>query len=229
MPFSVAIDGPSGSGKSTLAKALAKKYGFIYVDTGALYRAIGLYIQNKCLMSTDVDGIIASLPEIRIEMRLNDGQSEVWLNGSPVGDEIRTPMSSIYASDVSKIPQVRQFLLSLQRDIAAANSVIMDGRDIGTVILPDAQVKIFMTASDEKRALRRYNELVSKGIKTTYDEVLKDVKWRDENDRNRTVAPAVPAPDAVFLDNSGLDAAETVDAASAIIDKALKELSGAVE
>ena len=229
MPFSVAIDGLSGSGKSTLAKALAKKYGFIYVDTGALYRAIGLYIQNKCLMSTDVDGIIASLPEIRIEMRLNDGQSEVWLNGSPVGDEIRTPMSSIYASDVSKIPQVRQFLLSLQRDIAAANSVIMDGRDIGTVILPDAQVKIFMTASDEKRALRRYNELVSKGIKTTYDEVLKDVKWRDENDRNRTVAPAVPAPDAVFLDNSGLDAAETVDAASAIIDKALKELSGAVE
>ena len=216
MPFSVAIDGPSGSGKSTLAKALAKKYGFIYVDTGALYRAIGLYIQNKCLMSTDVDGIIASLPEIRIEMRLNDGQSEVWLNGSPVGDEIRTPMSSIYASDVSKIPQVRQFLLSLQRDI-------------GTVILPDAQVKIFMTASDEKRALRRYNELISKGIKTTYDEVLKDVKWRDENDRNRTVAPAVPAPDAVFLDNSGLDAAETVDAASAIIDKALKELSGAVE
>ena len=229
MPFSVAIDGRSGSGKSTLAKALAKKYGFIYVDTGALYRAIGLYIQNKCLMSTDVDGIIASLPEIRIEMRLNDGQSEVWLNGSPVGDEIRTPMSSIYASDVSKIPQVRQFLLSLQRDIAAANSVIMDGRDIGTVILPDAQVKIFMTASDEKRALRRYNELISKGIKTTYDEVLKDVKWRDENDRNRTVAPAVPAPDAVFLDNSGLDAAETVDAASAIIDKALKELSGAVE
>lgn len=229
MPFSVAIDGPSGSGKSTLAKALAKKYGFIYVDTGALYRAIGLYIQNKCLMSTDVDGIIASLPEIRIEMRLNDGQSEVWLNGSPVGDEIRTPMSSIYASDVSKIPQVRQFLLSLQRDIAAANSVIMDGRDIGTVILPDAQVKIFMSASDEKRALRRYNELISKGIKTTYDEVLKDVKWRDENDRNRTVAPAVPAPDAVFLDNSGLDAAETVDAASAIIDKALKELSGAVE
>lgn len=229
MPFSVAIDGPSGSGKSTLAKALAKKYGFIYVDTGALYRAIGLYIQNKCLMSTDVDGIIASLPEIRIEMRLSDGQSEVWLNGSPVGDEIRTPMSSIYASDVSKIPQVRQFLLSLQRDIAAANSVIMDGRDIGTVILPDAQVKIFMTASDEKRALRRYNELISKGIKTTYDEVLKDVKWRDENDRNRTVAPAVPAPDAVFLDNSGLDAAETVDAASAIIDKALKELSGAVE
>ena len=229
MPFSVAIDGPSGSGKSTLAKALAKKYGFIYVDTGALYRAIGLYIQNKCLMSTDVDGIIASLPEIRIEMRLNDGQSEVWLNGSPVGDEIRTPMSSIYASDVSKIPQVRQFLLSLQRDIAAANSVIMDGRDIGTVILPDAQVKIFMTASDEKRALRRYNELISRGIKTTYDEVLKDVKWRDENDRNRTVAPAVPAPDAVFLDNSGLDAAETVDAASAIIDKALKELSGAVE
>ena len=229
MPFSVAIDGPSGSGKSTLAKALAKKYGFIYVDTGALYRAIGLYIQNKCLMSTDVDGIIASLPEIRIEMRLNDGQSEVWLNGSPVGDEIRTPMSSIYASDVSKIPQVRQFLLSLQRDIAAANSVIMDGRDIGTVILPDAQVKIFMTASDEKRALRRYNELISKGIKTTYDEVLKDVKWRDENDRNRTVAPAVRAPEAVFLDNSGLDAAETVDAASAIIDKALKELSGAVE
>lgn len=229
MPFSVAIDGPSGSGKSTLAKALAKKYGFIYVDTGALYRAIGLYIQNKCLMSTDVDGIIASLPEIHIEMRLNDGQSEVWLNGSPVGDEIRTPMSSIYASDVSKIPQVRQFLLSLQRDIAAANSVIMDGRDIGTVILPDAQVKIFMTASDEKRALRRYNELISKGIKTTYDEVLKDVKWRDENDRNRTVAPAVPAPDAVFLDNSGLDAAETVDAASAIIDKALKELSGAIE
>ncbi len=150
MPLSIAIDGPSASGKSTLAKALAEKYGFIYIDTGALYRTVGLYVHELCLSSQDAEAIVAALPEIHIEMQLRDGRGEVYLNGRPVGDEIRTPVCSLYASDVSKLPEVRAFLLSLQRDIAAKHNVVMDGRDIGTVILPDADVKLFMSASDEE-------------------------------------------------------------------------------
>ena len=159
MPLSIAIDGPSASGKSTLAKALAEKYGFIYIDTGALYRTVGLYVHELCLSSQDAEAIVAALPEIHIEMQLRDGRGEVYLNGRPVGDEIRTPVCSLYASDVSKLPEVRAFLLSLQRDIAAKHNVVMDGRDIGTVILPDADVKLFMSASDEERARRRWREL----------------------------------------------------------------------
>ena len=217
MPLSIAIDGPSASGKSTLAKALAEKYGFIYIDTGALYRTVGLYVHELCLSSQDAEAIVAALPEIHIEMQLRNGRGEVYLNGRPVGDEIRTPVCSLYASDVSKLPEVRAFLLSLQRDIAAKHNVVMDGRDIGTVILPDADVKLFMSASDEERARRRWRELNDKGIRTTLSEVMTEMRSRDENDKNRAIAPAVPAPDALPLDNTGMTAAETVAAADRLI------------
>lgn len=221
--FNIAIDGPSGSGKSSLAKRLAAHYGFVYIDTGALYRTIGLFIQQKGFASDDSEAIVSVLDEIDISMRLRDGKGEVLLFGEPVGDEIRTPKSSVYASDVSKIPEVRTFLLNLQRDIAAKNNTIMDGRDIGTVILPDAQVKIFLHASNEERARRRYAELCQKGIQTDYRTVLEDIVWRDKNDREREIAPAIPAEDAIMLDNSTLDLDGTVEAAVKIIDERLKK------
>lgn len=214
----IALDGPSGSGKSTLAKNLAKHYGFVYIDTGALYRTIGLFVAQKGVASDDVKAIVALLPEIHIEMRLENGGNAVYLDGKLIGEEIRTPLCSKYASDVSKIPEVRAFLLETQRSIARENNVIMDGRDIGTVILPDAQVKIFVSASAEARANRRYAELCQRGVETTYDEVLSEMKWRDANDSGRDVAPLVPAEDAIMFDNSGLNVQETVEAAIKIID-----------
>lgn len=217
----IAIDGPSGSGKSYLAKRLAEHYGFVYVDTGALYRTIGLYIQRKGFASTDTQAIVSVLNEIDISMRLRDGKGEVLLFGEAVGDEIRTPKSSVYASDVSKIPEVRAFLLDLQRSIAEKNNTVMDGRDIGTVILPNAQVKIFLFASNEERARRRYLELCEKGISTDYQSVLDDIVWRDRNDRNREIAPAVPAEDAFMLDNSKLDRDATLEAAVRLVDERL--------
>ena len=214
----IALDGPSGSGKSTLAKNLAKRYGFVYIDTGALYRTIGLFVSEKGIASDDAESIIAILPEIRLEMRLENGGGVVYLGGRRIGDEIRTPLCSKYASDVSKIPEVRAFLLETQRSIARENNVIMDGRDIGTVILPDAQVKMFVTASIEARAKRRTVELEQKGVATTYEEVLADMKWRDDNDKNRDIAPAVPAKDAIMFDNSAMGIEETVERAVEIID-----------
>ena len=219
--YKIALDGPSGSGKSTLAKNLAKKYGFVYIDTGALYRTIGLFVCEKGIASDDAAAIVSVLPEIKIEMKLENGGGVVYLGNKRIGDEIRTPVISKYASDVSKIPEVRAFLLETQRSIARENNVIMDGRDIGTVILPDAQVKMFVTASIEARAKRRYAELCEKGVSTTYDEVLADMKWRDANDSNRDIAPAVPAPDAIMFDNSGLTIEETVLDAMKIIDKVI--------
>lgn len=219
--INIAIDGPSGSGKSTLASAIAKKYGFIYIDTGALYRTVGLYIQRKGIASDDTEAIVSVLDEIRIDMQLEDGRGVVLLDGVPVGDEIRTPKSSMYASDVSRIPQVRAFLLDLQRDIAKRNSTVMDGRDIGTVILPDAKVKIFLSANDEERARRRYAELCEKGQKVTAEEVLADMQRRDANDAGREISPAVAAEDAVLLDNSGLTPEQTVQRACEIIDGVL--------
>lgn len=220
--FKIALDGPSGSGKSTLAKRLAKHYGFVYIDTGALYRTIGLFVSEKGIASDDVDGIVAVLPEIKLEMRLENGGGVVYLGGRKIGDEIRTPTCSKYASDVSKIPEVRAFLLETQRSIARENNVIMDGRDIGTVILPDAQVKLFVIASPEARAMRRFNELKEKGIETTYDEVLADMKWRDANDSGRKIAPAIPAEDAIPFDNSAMDVDAMVEAAIEIIDRVHK-------
>lgn len=218
--INIAIDGPSGSGKSTLAKALAKHYGLIYVDTGALYRAVGLYIMRLGIASDDSAAIIAALPDIDLTMKLIDGSGVVLLDGKPVGDEIRTAEVAMYASEVSALPAVRAFLLSTQRDIAKNHGAIMDGRDIGTVILPNAQVKIFLTAGDEKRAYRRYLELNAKQP-TSYEAVLADIRRRDANDSGRALAPAVPAKDAFLLDNSDLNAEETFIVARAVIDEVL--------
>ncbi len=222
--FKIAIDGPSGAGKSSIAKALAKKMSIVYVDTGALYRTIGYYVRSQGVDPKDADGVTRLLPEIRIEVKYEDGTQCVYLNGENLGDRIREPEISMYASAVSAIPSVREFLLETQRSIARANSVVMDGRDIGTVILPDAEVKIFLTASDECRAQRRLLELREKGIETTFEEVLADMRERDSNDKNRAVAPAVPAEDAIFLDNSGFTVEETLNAAMNIIEKRLAEV-----
>ena len=216
--FKIAIDGPSGAGKSSIAKALAKKMGIVYVDTGALYRTIGYYVRSQGADPKDAEGVTRLLPDIHIEVKYENGTQCVYLNGENLGDRIREPEISMYASAVSAIPTVREFLLETQRSIARANSVVMDGRDIGTVILPDAEVKIFLTASNECRAERRLLELREKGIETTFEEVLADMTERDNNDKNRAVAPAVPAADAVFLDNSGLTVEETLAAAMKIIN-----------
>ena len=198
----IAIDGPSGAGKSTVAKALAKRLGIIYVDTGALYRTIGYYVRTKDTDPKNAEAVAALLPEIHIELAYEAGQQIVLLNGENLGDRIRTPEMSMYASAVSAIPAVRSFLLDTQRDIARRNSVIMDGRDIGTVILPDADVKIFLTASNECRAQRRCDELNAKGMSVRYEDVLADMIERDRADSTRAVAPAVAAEDAVLFDNS---------------------------
>ena len=201
--INIAIDGPSGAGKSTVAKALAKKLGYIYVDTGALYRAIGLYVRRAGVLPENSAGVIALLPEIDVRLAYENGEQKVLLSGEDVGSLIRTNEISAYASKVSAIPEVRTFLLELQRDMARKNNVIMDGRDIGTVILPDADVKIFMTASPEARIRRRYEELLASGQSVTLEEVAAAVNERDKNDSTRKVAPAIPAADAVFVDNSG--------------------------
>lgn len=217
MPFKIALDGPSGAGKSTLAKQIAKQLNIVYVDTGAMYRTVGLFVRQRNVSPTDSAAVIALLPEIRLDIRFEEDAQRIYLCGEAVGEEIRTPEISMYASHVSAIPEVRAFLLEAQRSIARTQSVIMDGRDIGTVIFPDAEVKIFLTASAEARARRRTAELLEKGITTTYEEVLADMLTRDKNDRERAVAPAVAAEDAVLLDNSELDLDGTVLAAVAII------------
>ncbi len=217
--INIAIDGPSGAGKSTLAKRIASELGYIYVDTGALYRAIGLFAYRRGVDAYDEDGVIALLPEIDLRLAYSDGAQKVILNGRDVSPDIRLPHVSMLASAVSKIPRVRDFLFDLQRDMAREHNVIMDGRDIGTVILPDAQVKIFLTASTEGRAKRRYLELCEKGVETTFEEVVEDMKARDLQDRSRNVAPAIPADDAVILDNTDLTFEETVAAALGIIGK----------
>ena len=214
--FQIAIDGPSGAGKSSVAKAIAARLGIVYVDTGALYRTVGYFARSRGVARTDAAGVVALLPEIKIEVRYEGGAQHVYLNGEDLGERIREPEISMYASAVSAVPEVRAFLLDTQRDIAAKNSVIMDGRDIGTVILPNAEVKVFLTASNEARAKRRTKELLEKGIEARYEDVLREMIERDENDRNRAVAPAVAAPDAVVLDNSELSVDGTVDAVIAI-------------
>ena len=208
----IAIDGPSGAGKSSIAKAIAARLGIVYVDTGALYRTIGYFVRGKGFARTDIAGIISCLPAIAIEVRYENGAQHVYLNGEDLGDKIREPEISMYASAVSAIPAVRAFLLDTQRDIAARNSVIMDGRDIGTVILPNAEIKIFMFASAEARAKRRTLELAEKGIDAKYEDVLREMEERDRNDREREVAPAVAAEDAVMMDNSDMTPEENVQA-----------------
>lgn len=212
MNIAIAIDGPAGAGKSTIAKLAAKELSFIYVDTGALYRAIGLCAYRNNIGSKDADAIIEMIKDINVSLAFNNkGEQIVLLNGEDVSSLIRTPEISMYASDVSAIPQVRAFLLDLQRNMAKTNNVIMDGRDIGTVVLPDAKIKIFLTASPEVRAKRRYDELIEKGMDVNYDEVLSDVITRDYNDSHRENAPLKPADDSVIVDTSDLDLKQSVD------------------
>lgn len=202
--FSVAIDGPSGAGKSTIAKMCAAKLGLIYVDTGAIYRTVGLAARRAGIASKDAAGVEALLSEIQIELRYDEkSKQRMYLNGEDVTDFIREPEISIYASDVSAMPPVRAFLLEMQRHFARVSDVIMDGRDIGTVVLPDADLKIFLFATPEDRAERRYAELLLAGTRTTYEEVLRDIQYRDENDSKRSAAPLKPAEDSVILDTTG--------------------------
>ncbi len=219
----IAIDGPAGAGKSTIAKALAGRLGFIYVDTGALYRTIGLYFIRKDLAEAKLPAEVSKyLDDINVDLRFIDGTQHVFLNGEDVSGEIRTPLASIMASDVSAKPEVRAFLLEMQRKLASENNVIMDGRDIGTVVLPDAKVKIFLTASDTVRATRRYKELIEKGAEVTYEEVLEDMRKRDYNDSHRAVAPLKPAEDSVIADTSGKNLEEAIQMLLSIVEEKLK-------
>ena len=208
----VALDGPSGAGKSTVAKALSARLGLVYVDTGALYRTVGYYVRQKGADPKSEAEVTQLLPEMQVELCYRNGEQHVMLNGEDLGQKIREPEISMYASAVSALPSVRAFLLDMQRNIARHQSVVMDGRDIGTVILPDAEIKIFLSASSEARAQRRYRELTEKGISTTYEDVLRDMEERDRNDAGRAVAPAIPAADAVKMDNSHMTVEENVEA-----------------
>lgn len=218
--LSVAIDGPSGAGKSTIARAAARTLGFVYVDTGALYRAIGLAVARAGYDALDRSEILSVLPEIKLELCYINGEQHVLLCGEDVSQEIRTPRISQYASRVSSVPEVRAYLLDLQREMARHNSVIMDGRDIGTVILPDAEVKIYLTASAEKRAERRCKELLEKGQQVTEGQVLADMAKRDMQDAGRDIAPLRKAEDAILLDTSDLTLDESIEAVLKIIRKA---------
>lgn len=218
----IAIDGPGGAGKSSVAKAVSKELGIIYVDTGALYRNIGLFMLENGIDPKDESTVIPALAEISIELKFEGGRQVILLNGRDRGDEIRTPAASMAASQVSAIPAVRDFLLDLQRNTAKKNSLVMDGRDIGTVILPDAEVKIFLTASAKARAERRFKELQAKGSDVTYDQVYREMVERDKNDSTRDVAPCVQAKDAVLVDNSKLTEKETVDKILSIVNKKMR-------
>ena len=217
----IALDGPSGAGKSTLAKNLAAHLQYVYVDTGALYRSIGLFVRRKNVEPDNGEAVAALLPEIRLELVYQDGAQHVLLCGEDVSSLIRTPEISMYASKVSAIPEVRAFLLSTQKEIAEKNNVIMDGRDIGTVILPNANVKIFLICSPEAKARRRHAELIEKGVETSYEEVLAAMIERDRADSTRATAPLLKAADAVELDNSELTPLETFNAALKIIKEKL--------
>lgn len=212
--IAIAIDGPGGAGKSTISKEIAKRAGIVYVDTGALYRTVGYYARECGVSVEDAkkpDVMTPLLENIKVELVYENGAQHVYLNGEDLGDRIRKPDISMYASAVSSVPSVRAFLLETQKEIARKQSVIMDGRDIGTVILPDADVKIFLTASHEARAQRRYKELIAKGERVKYEDVLSELIRRDEADSGRDIAPAVAAPDAIIFDNSDYTFEESVE------------------
>lgn len=218
--ISIAIDGPSGAGKSTLAKSLAARLGYLYVDTGAIYRTIGYYAFSNGIDPKDEAAVVASLPEIRVEMSYgDDGLQHMLLNGVDVTKEIRLPEISMYASAVSAHPAVRAFLLEMQRQLARTNNVIMDGRDIGTVVLPDAKVKVYLTASSEERARRRCLELEQRGTPEPFEKVLREIEERDWNDSHRAVAPLRQAEDAVLLDTTELDFQQSEEALLKIIEE----------
>lgn len=223
MNYAIAIDGPAGAGKSTIAKILAKELELIYVDTGALYRTIGYYVTGQGIDTADTDAVVAALSGLKVELKYVDGVQRVFANGEDVSDLIRTPAMSMAASAVSAIPAVRAYLLDTQRGIAATHSVVMDGRDIGTVILPDAKIKIFLTASAESRAKRRFDELQAKGDPATYEEVLADMIKRDYDDSHRAIAPLKQAEDAIPVDTSGETLEQSVARMKEIVYKKLGE------
>ncbi len=218
MSVAIALDGPAGAGKSSIAKRAAKALDYIYVDTGALYRTIGLAATRSNVEPKPSKEVNELLSEIKVDLTFNDkGEQIVLLNGEDVSGEIRTPEASMTASKISAVPSVREYLLDLQRNMAKTHNVIMDGRDIGTVVLPDAQIKIFLTASPEARAKRRYKELCEKGMDVKYEDVLSDVIQRDYNDTHRDVAPLKPAEDSITVDTTELDFEQSVDKIISVI------------
>ncbi len=222
--ISIAIDGPAGAGKSSIAKLAAKELSFIYVDTGALYRAIGWYALSCGKDPADAGQVVPLLKEISVELRFVEGEQHVFLNGRDVSTEIRLPEVSMAASRVSAIPEVRDFLFSLQRELAEKNNVLMDGRDIGTVVLPNAQIKIFLTASAENRADRRMKQLAEAGNHVDYNTLLAEIKERDYNDSHRAIAPLKQAEDAKLVDTTGLTLEESVKLVLDYIADRMKEL-----
>lgn len=215
--IAVAIDGPAGAGKSTVARRAAQELGYVYVDTGAMYRAIGYTLKKQGIDLSDTEAVAAAVTGVNVTLRFQEDGQHVYCGEEDVTGFIRTPEISLAASQVSAVPAVRAHLLALQQQMAKTNSVIMDGRDIGTVVLPDAQVKVFLTASSAVRARRRCLELEQKGTPQPYEDVLRDVEERDYQDSHRAVAPMKPAPDAVLLDTSGMDLDESVQALLRII------------
>ena len=208
----IAIDGPAGAGKSTIAKRVAEKLGLIYVDTGAMFRAIALYMTGKCVKSNETDKVKEELNNIRLDIVYENGEQQIILNDENVSKLIRNPEISKAASEFAQVPEVRERLLILQRELAAKRPVVMDGRDIGSKVLPDASVKIFLTADVRVRAERRCKELIEKGEKVNLEDIMSDIKSRDEQDMNRKVSPLVQASDAVLVDTSSLSIDEVVDA-----------------
>ncbi len=217
----IAIDGPSAAGKSTIARALAQKLGYIYVDTGALYRSIGYYAHPRVSDTTDAKEVVPLLHDIAIEMKYVDGLQRMLLNGEDITEAIRLPEMSMAASNVSAIPAVRDFLLDLQRDLARQNSVVMDGRDIGTVVLPDAKIKFFLTATPQARARRRYLEYMEKGQAVDFQTILDEIKQRDHNDSHRATAPLCQAEDAVLIDSTDLTFNETLERMTTVVREKL--------
>ncbi len=215
----IAIDGPSGAGKSTLAQAAADALGCIYVDTGAIYRTIGLHVWKCGLDPANTEGIVRELPHLQIELHYDNGQQRMVLNGQDVTEEIRLPEVSQYTSSAAAIPAVRAYLLEMQRELAKTHSVVMDGRDIGTVVLPDAEVKIFLTASAQARAQRRMLELERRGTPQPYEKVLREIEERDWRDSHRSAAPLQQAADAVRLDTTALNFQESLDALLKIVQE----------
>jgi len=221
--YSIAIDGPSGAGKSTLAKEIAARRGIVYVDTGAIYRTIGYYMFENGIDPKDAESVTAALPSIKVDMAYHsDGIQHMFLNGRDVTSEIRLPQISMYASDVSAIPAVRAYLLEMQRDMARRTSVIMDGRDIGTVVLPDADVKIFLVADVHERARRRTRELEQRGTPRPYEQVLQEMEERDWNDTHRATAPLRPAEDAETVDTTKMDFQESLACLLSLIERKLR-------
>ena len=232
MGINIALDGPSGAGKSTIAKAVAKKLEYVYVDTGALYRSIALYMLEHSVNTDNSDDVTVALKDIDLKLAYIDGSQRVLMCSDDVSDKIRTPEVSMGASKVSAIPKVREFLFDLQKNIAEESNIIMDGRDIGTVVLPKADVKIFLTASAQERAKRRFKELQEKGDKSSYDEVLEDIKQRDYNDMHRDIAPLKKADDAIEIDTTKLNLDESVEVIYNTVIEELKkkfEKSGEVK